>query len=785
MNSPVAERRAVAADKVGGIAQAVAPCLNADTSGPTPTIPNPLGEGTLRIAVTRFGHTGDFGVMVAGSLRTDFPTEGERLLLGIGANQTAITIRQKRVEQSLAEQRERLRVTLTSIGDAVITTDTEGRVTSMNPVAESLTGWTHEDATGKPLAAVFKIINEQTRQPVESPVDKVLAEGRVVGLANHTALISRDGTERPIDDSAAPIRDKEGRVVGVVLVFHDITERRRADEAVRESEERFRTLFNSMDEGFCVVEMLYDADNRPIDYRFLEVNPVFEKHTGFVDAVGRTIRELVPDHDAHWFEIYGAVAATGEPKRFVNEAKAMGRWYDVYAYRLGGPDSRRVGILFTDITDRKRVEDNLRQMAADLSEADRRKDEFLATLAHELRNPLAPLRNGLQVMKLARDDAEAVEQARSMMERQLGQMVRLIDDLMDLSRISRGKVELRKERVELAKVVQHAVETSRPLIEASGHDLTIQVPPDPIYVDADLTRLAQVFSNLLNNAAKYTEEGGSVTLTVERQGSDAVVSVRDTGVGIPAHMLPKVFEMFTQVDRTLERSQGGLGIGLSLVKGLVEMHGGSVEARSEGHGMGSEFVVRLPVVLSLAGERRGEEGGEQIPATARRRILVVDDNRDAALSLAMMLKIMGNETQTAHDGLEALAVAAAFRPDVILLDIGMPKLNGYDACRRIREQPWGRAVVLVAQTGWGQEDDRRRSQEAGFDFHMVKPVEPAALEKLLESVAQHRPSSGLPALTSPFNHFGPTKNHPGWNGQDHQVCKPHVCRRFMSREAVK
>ncbi len=369
-----------------------------------------------------------------------------------------------------------------------------------------------------------------------------------------------------------------------------------------------------------------------------------------------------------------------------------------------------------------------------LQEADRRKDEFLATLAHELRNPLAPLRNGLQVMKLARHDANAVEQARAMMERQLRQMVHLIDDLLDLSRVSRDKVELRKERVPLTKVVYQAVETSRPLIDTNGHDLIVDIPPEAIYVDADPIRLAQVIANLLNNAAKYTDRGGRVTLTVERQGSAAVISVRDTGIGIPAHMLPKVFDIFTQVDRGLDRSQGGLGIGLSLVKKLVEMHGGTVEARSEGHGMGSEFVVRLPVALSLAGRPGVEDPGLKTTPAARRRILVVDDNKDSANSLAMLLRIMGNETQTAHDGLETLDVGAAFHPDVILLDIGMPKMDGYQTARRIRQEPWGKNVVLVAQTGWGQEGDIRRSHEAGFDTHMVKPVDPAALEQLLATL---------------------------------------------------
>jgi signal transduction histidine kinase len=366
-----------------------------------------------------------------------------------------------------------------------------------------------------------------------------------------------------------------------------------------------------------------------------------------------------------------------------------------------------------------------------LKDADRRKDEFLATLAHELRNPLAPLRNGLQIMQLADGDRAAVEQARAMMERQLGQLVHLVDDLLDVSRISQGKIALRKERVELSRVVHQAVETSRPLIDGAGHDLIINLSPDRIFLDADVTRLAQVISNLLNNAAKYTERGGRISLTVERQRNDAVVSVRDTGVGIPAHMIPRVFDIFTQVDQSLERSQGGLGIGLSLVKGLVEMHGGAVEARSEGHGMGSEFVVTLPVVLSFSGSDRAEEASDRSPPSVARRILVADDNRDSAMSLAIMLELMGNETQTSHDGLEALDAAAKFRPDVVMLDIGMPKLNGYDTAQRIRQQPWGKNLVLVALTGWGQEVEKRRSLEAGFDFHIVKPVDPAALEKLL------------------------------------------------------
>ncbi len=380
--------------------------------------------------------------------------------------------------------------------------------------------------------------------------------------------------------------------------------------------------------------------------------------------------------------------------------------------------------------ERRRAEEALR-------EADKRKDEFLATLAHELRNPLAPMRNALQVMQLASTDVKAVGQAREMIERQMRHMVRLVDDLLDVSRITGGKLELRNQRVDLASVVRTAVETSRPLIAAAGHELSVSLPPNPIYLDGDPVRLAQIFSNLLNNAAKYTERGGKIWLSAEREGSDAVVTVRDTGLGIPKEMLGKVFDLFTQVDRTLEKAQGGLGIGLTLVRRLTEMHGGSVGVKSEGYGHGSEFVVRLPVVLLTPTHEEAATIENESPKS-RRRILVVDDNRDSAISLGMMLQLMGNEVRTAHDGLEAVQAAEVFQPNVMLLDIGLPKLNGYEAARRIREHPWGEEIVLIAVTGWGQEEDKRRSKEAGFNFHMVKPVEPTDLEKLLAGLLMTR-----------------------------------------------
>lgn len=365
-----------------------------------------------------------------------------------------------------------------------------------------------------------------------------------------------------------------------------------------------------------------------------------------------------------------------------------------------------------------------------LKEADRRKDEFLAILAHELRNPLAPIRNSLEVMKRVDGNSPLMVQSRGTMERQIGQMVRLIDDLLDVSRISRNKLELRKERVEFASVISHVVETCRPLAERANLRLTVNMPSEPVVLDADPVRLAQVFDNLLTNACKYTESGGQIWVDARTEGSDLVVSVKDTGIGIAAEWLPRVFEMFIQIDRSLERTQGGLGIGLTLVKRLVEMHHGSVTATSPGPGLGSEFIVRLPRLVIPVREPVAA-GPETENTITGRRILVVDDNHDSATTLSMLLRMAGNDVQMAHDGLEALDAAERLRPQIILLDIGLPHRNGYEVCSAIRDKSWGREVVIVALTCWGQEEDRRKSKQAGFDGHLVKPVEYGELMAIL------------------------------------------------------
>jgi signal transduction histidine kinase/CheY-like chemotaxis protein len=364
-----------------------------------------------------------------------------------------------------------------------------------------------------------------------------------------------------------------------------------------------------------------------------------------------------------------------------------------------------------------------------LRDADRRKDEFLATLAHELRNPLAPLRNALEILRLAEANPAMTQKARDMMQRQLNQMVRLVDDLLDVSRITTGKLAIHKGAIDLQAVVHDAVETVRPFIELRGHRFEVSVPSDPVVVEGDRTRLAQVIGNLLNNAAKYTDHGGHISLTLEREGEAAVIRVRDSGIGLEAKSLSSIFDMFVQVDRSLERTQAGLGVGLTLAKRLVFLHGGTLTAHSEGKGRGSEFVVRLPIAGAVLPEDPAHalSSGE----TPSRRILLADDNVDFASSLAALLTARGHEVRIAHDGAEALATAQHFNPDFAFLDLGMPKVHGYEVARRLRESPDTAECVLVAVTGWGQEDDRQRAREAGFDRHLVKPIDASDIEAIL------------------------------------------------------
>jgi PAS domain S-box-containing protein len=523
----------------------------------------------------------------------------------------------------------------------------------------------------------------------------------------------------------ARVFQEDGRAVRVVGATIDIDQRKRMELALRESEQRLRFALRAANAGAWEMNAVtgetfwsdefrdlygYDASTPATREQWGERLHPDDRNRMLVDFTRRLkpgstefhreFRIVHPTRGIRWLHTAGSI-----------ERDASGRAVEM----------RGISI---DISRIKQVEDELR-------EADQRKNEFLATLAHELRNPLAPIRNGLEILRL-RQSGEIAERARSMMDRQLQQMVRLIDDLLEVSRITRGKIQLNREPIDLEAALQSAIEVSKPLIDAAGHKLTLDIPSHALIVDGDLTRLAQVFGNLLNNAAKYTNPGGQIQLTAAVAGDVVRISVRDTGIGIAPAMLPRVFEMFTQVDHASQHTQGGLGIGLCIAKRLVEMHGGSLVARSEGVGTGSEFTVELPLRSTSSGDLHPSTSDSTLSVAHRRlRILVADDNTDAASSLSMILKMHGHEVRTAFDGQEALQIIQSFQPNVALLDIGMPHVDGYELCRQLRQQPFGPDMLIIALTGWGQAEDKQRSEQAGFDQHLVKPADLRTLEHLL------------------------------------------------------
>jgi PAS domain S-box-containing protein len=721
-----------------------------------------------------------------------------------------------------------------------------------------LTGWTQDAAAGVLLEDVYRIVDQETRRAVESPALRALRDGVIVGPANHTLLFARDGTGRPIDDIATPIRNAAGDIAGVVLVFRDVTERGRHAQEERDlayADSIIATLrepFLVLDKGLRVRTAnasFYRAFHVPRGET--EGRSLYELGDGQWDIPGlRTLLEAasreVAVHDfevEHDFPAIGTRSMLLNARRFPPEAEdpdlillaiedvtdwrrselamkdselryrrlfqtakdgilildaetgkiidanpfmsgLLGYEHDEFlgqelwqiglfrdqegsraAYRelrekgyirydhlpLKTKGGREVEVEFVsniypvddrqvaqcnirDITDRSRLERKTQEQASALADLHRRKDEFLAMLSHELRNPLSPILNAVHLLRLQGDEGLIQREARSVIERQVGQLTRLIDDLLEVSRITTGRVRLQQDRLDVRAVVERAVESARPLIARRNHELSVSQPPEPIWLHADSTRLEQVVVNLLNNAAKYTEEGGRIWLTVRQEGDEMVLSVRDTGVGIAPEVISRVFDLFTQADRSLDRSQGGLGIGLALVQRLVEMHRGTVVAHSTGLGRGSEFTVRLPVLLSPPMPSPPGRTKPAEPPARGSRILVVDDNEDSAEMLAKLLARSGHDARTAYTGPTALVVAAECLPDVVLLDIGLPGINGYEVARRLRLIPRLEGVKIVAMTGYGQEADLRLAQEAGFDSHQVKPIDFAKVLELLSTL---------------------------------------------------
>ena len=637
-------------------------------------------------------------------------------------------VARRRASEALSETRLRLERIIEAAELGVWSWRIDGDRVEADVRVADLFGVPRAERESAPLARYLAAIHPADADATRALIGDAIAR---CGAYAATYRIQQEGGWRWVIARGHVEVDADGAPSEVRGVVIDATRQLMAEQQLRATEERYRTVFDSIDEGLCVIDMLYDRAGRPCDYRFIETNPAFIKHTGLADAVGKTIREMVPNHEQHWFDVYGKVAETGQPVRFEDEARGLQRWYDVYATRVDGPEQRRVAVLFTDITERRRAEIALREMAADLSEANRLKTEFLATLAHELRNPLAPIRSGLQFIRRAPGDATAVGRVYEIMERQLDHLVNLVDDLLDVARITRGQVVLRCEQVDLATILEAAVETSMPLIEAARHQFDLRLPSESLTLHADPTRLTQVVSNLLNNAARYTPKGGRIVLAAERDGDHAVLAVSDNGIGIAPEALEDVFRMFTQVGQAQQPGSGGLGIGLSLVRSLVELHGGTVTAASAGTNAGSVFTVRLPLAAAPAPGDASAMPVADGAAPGARSVLVVDDNRDAAETLAALLNMLGHSAPVANDGRQALRMLPSLHPDVVFLDLGMPGMSGYEVAAAIRADARFAGVRLVALTGWGGEADRARTRAAGFDEHLTKPATVEAIEEVL------------------------------------------------------
>jgi PAS domain S-box-containing protein len=669
-----------------------------------------------------------------------------------------------RMQQDVA----RLAAIVASSEDAIISRDLDGRIATWNDGARRLFGREAAEMLGRTME---ELVPDEFR-PHEAGLLYRLAQGETIAHVE-TERLARDGVRLPVSMSLSPIRDEHGQVTGSALIARDISERRRADRALRERVRQLDVLAQASQALILgeqdpaamrrdLFERVRSATGSEICLNYgagvddeselvllsawglseaqqteLAIVPIDDSLAGLVARrrAGLIIEELQSSElpQARRLKAVGARCYAGYP------LLAHDRFYGVAAFASTSRERFRRGDLLVINTlcdqvaamlERMRLTAELRQSEQTLKRADKAKDDMIATLAHELRNPLAPIRNAVTILRRESADAKQVAWCRDIIERQVVQMTHLLEDLLDASRLTRNKIELRVERFPLRRPIEQAVEATQHLMEAQRHRLKLHLPEEPVIVHGDLTRLTQVFANLLNNAAKYSNPGSDILLSVAREGEQVRIAVRDQGIGIAAEQLPLIFRMFSQLAPALDRSGGGLGIGLALARGLVEQHGGTLEAHSDGAGQGSEFVVRLPV-----GTAPPQVNGAAAQAANHdpppHRLLVVDDNVDAAQTLAAMLALHGQDVRTAFSGYEALQIAEAWRPDVAVLDIGMPGLNGYELCERLREQSHGRPPLLIACTGWGQEADRERAHAAGFDFHLVKPIEPAALLRLL------------------------------------------------------
>jgi PAS domain S-box-containing protein len=753
-----------------------------------------------------------------------------------------------RATAALSEQMRLLRTTVASINEGIVITDAAGRVVLLNRVAEQMTGPGLEQVANSPIGTVLDVRVEDTETPADNLALEALNTGAVRKASDRRILVGKDDRKYAIEESAAPLFDDDGKIIGAVLAIRDVTEQRRTEREIAEARIYAEGIVDTIPDPLVILdrslhvrsgnlacftifktteaaavgaslfalggaawnevpvrELMKAIESGGTDVRTIEVDQVVPdlgprrlrlsarrlrgagEHAQLMllairdvtdsRANERRIQQLLQTEQRNAERLRHVAAASltlnsahsregvltvlrQEAKRILDREEAVVTLdrsrsiseAEALTAPLLGRGGETIGLVQVYGSGRSETSVNesdetiLQQLALvasvaienarlyeELRDGDRRKDEFLATLAHELRNPLAPIRNSIQILRAPRASERDRELATATIDRQVTLLVRLVDDLLDVSRITRGKVVLKWENVDLGEIVGQAIEVSRPIVSASGNTLSVKLPQEKVVVFVDPSRIAQVLSNLLNNAAKYTERGGHIWLSCTVEHDEVLIRVRDDGIGIPDTMLPRIFDMFWQLDRALERAQGGLGIGLTLVRQLVELHGGRVEARSRGLGQGSEFIVGLPyhphasppaLIAPIATDDADTSG------LLGFKILVVDDNHDSAESLALLLRLGGHEVRTAHDGVEALEVEEAFCPAIVLLDIGLPRMDGHEVARVLRTRR-GKDITLVAMTGWGKDDDRRRSADAGFDQHLVKPVDPQLLHKIL------------------------------------------------------
>ena len=591
---------------------------------------------------------------------------------------------------------------------------------------------------GKAVGTIWAIAHDDRRK-FDSEDLRMLVSIGIFASATYQAVEQLRALKEQADEQqnlAQTMRETNEELLLSSVRQHELAEQaRQAEKKLHDSEARYRRLFETTKDGILILDLTSG--------KILDVNPFMKELLGYSDGdfTGKELWEIglfsesASEVAVQELQAKGYVRYEHLPFE-TKDGKNIEVEFVSNVYRVDHTSVIQCNI--RDITERSRLERQTHEQAEALAELHQRKDEFLAMLSHELRNPLSAIFNSLHVLRLEDTGNPLQQKAKGVIERQVGQLAHLVDDLLEVSRVITGRIRLHQERLEMRGIVERAIESARPLIDRRKHELSVSLPAEPIWLQGDPTRLEQVFVNLLNNAAKYTDEGGAIRISAQQASGEVVLCVRDNGVGIAPDLLPRIFDLFTQADRTLDRSQGGLGIGLSLVQKLAELHGGTVAAHSPGLGQGSEFIVRLPALVPTSESVVPSETAKHPTHTSR--VLIVDDNMDAADMLVLMLQMFGHDARAAYSGQAALAQAVECRPDIVLLDIGLPDINGYEVARRLRQQPQTKDVKLIALTGYGQDSDRERSQTAGFNHHLVKPVQPQRLQDLLEMLAKQLPS---------------------------------------------